>query len=413
MRNNWINCKIKDLGEVVAGGTPSTTIPDYWSGNIPWITPKDMSQQSNKKYISNGERYITKMGLINSSSKLLPKETVLFTSRAPIGYIGIATQSIATNQGFKSIVVNESNSNEFVYYLLKHSVEKIIGMAGGSTFKEINGTTFKEIEVKIPPLPTQRRIAGILSALDDKIENNRKICDTLEQIAQALFKRWFVDFDFPDAQGRPYKSSGGRLVESELELIPEGWENISIKDFSTIIDCLHSKKPEKKNDGNLFIQVYNIGNNGWINFNEPFYVDDNDYNNWINRMKIQKGDFVITKTGRVGAVGQMPRNYEAAMGRNMVGIRSQYPWFMRTYLLSGANNRQVKNLTNDGTIMPSLHVKAINKFSILGKMSLIKKFNEITKPIYLTEENLFLENINLQQTRDTLLPKLMSGEVEV
>ena len=122
---------------------------------------------------------------------------VLFTSRAPIGYVGIAKNEVATNQGFKSIVVNSENNNEFVYYLLKYLKPSIENVAGGSTFKEISGTAFKEIKTKVPPISEQERIASILKSLDDKIELNNQMNQTLEEMAQALFKHWFVGLRVP------------------------------------------------------------------------------------------------------------------------------------------------------------------------------------------------------------------------
>jgi type I restriction enzyme S subunit len=410
--NNLKKYKLSSIIEIISGGTPKTNVPEYWNGSIPWLSVKDFN--NGEKRVYNSEKYITNAGLEKSATTLLESKDIIISARGTVGEIAQIGMQMAFNQSCYGLRAKEKLvTPDFLYYLLKKEIIQIRQSAHGSVFDTITRDTFDNIEVNLPPLPTQRRIADILSALDDKIENNRKTSEKLEQIAQSIFKHWFVDFDFPDVQGRPYKSSGGKMIENELGLIPEGWKNISIKEISTIMDCLHSKKPEKKETGNLFIQVYNIDEKGWINFNDPFYINNNDYYNWISRMEIKAGDFVITKTGRVGAVGQMPRSFEAAMGRNMVGIRSKYSWFMRSYLLSDIINKQIKNLTNDGTIMPSLHVKAINKFSIIGQINIIKKYDEVISPIFKQQENILLENNNLQQTRDTLLPKLMSGEVEV
>ena len=178
--NEWRKVKLGEIGEIVSGGTPKTTIKKYWNGNISWLTPKDFSNKSYNKYWNKGERSITKEGLENSSAKLLPKGTVLFTSRAPIGYIGIAETNLCTNQGFKNIVVNGENSNEFTYYLLKFITPQIINIAGGSTFKEISATALRDFEVCIPKSKKyQGKIAKILSDIDKKIELNNKINDNL------------------------------------------------------------------------------------------------------------------------------------------------------------------------------------------------------------------------------------------
>lgn len=172
----WIDCTIADIGMVVGGATPSTKkIENYENGTIPWITPKDLSGFEGR-YISNGERNITEMGLKSCSTQLMPPHTVLFTSRAPIGYVAIAENEVCTNQGFKSVIPNENTDYMFLYYLLKYNKDKIENMGSGTTFKEVSGNTMKGIAVKVPEdIKEQRAIAGILSSIDDKIELNNNI----------------------------------------------------------------------------------------------------------------------------------------------------------------------------------------------------------------------------------------------
>ena len=146
----WANGTLEDLGEIVAGGTPSTNHPEYYSENgIAWITPNDLSN-SNDKYITHGERDISEIGINNSSARLMPEGTVLLTSRAPIGYLGIAANEVCTNQGFKSIVPNGKFGSEFIYY----TVEKMIGylklLGTGSTFTEISKAVVAKVKIVIP-----------------------------------------------------------------------------------------------------------------------------------------------------------------------------------------------------------------------------------------------------------------------
>ncbi|MDE6035425.1 MAG: restriction endonuclease subunit S, partial [Ruminococcus sp.] len=194
--SEWKECTIADIGEVVGGATPSTKKSEnYKNGNISWITPKDLSDFSGR-YIYYGERNITETGLNSCSTHLLPENSILFSSRAPIGYIAIAGKKLCTNQGFKSIVPNENIDFMFLYYLLKFNKEKIEHMGNGTTFKEVSGKVMKEIKINIPvDISEQKQIASILSALDDKIELNNKINKNLEEQAQAIFKSWFVDFE--------------------------------------------------------------------------------------------------------------------------------------------------------------------------------------------------------------------------
>lgn len=173
---SWIDCTLADLGTVVGGATPSTKQEEnYLNGTIPWITPKDLSTLSGR-FISRGERNITQRGLDSCSAQLMPKHSVLFSSRAPIGYVAISKCELCTNQGFKSIVPNSRTDYMFLYYLLKYNKNAIENMGSGTTFKEVSGSTMKGIRVRVPAdKEEQTRIAGILSAIDDKIEENERI----------------------------------------------------------------------------------------------------------------------------------------------------------------------------------------------------------------------------------------------
>ena len=175
----WITCTIGEIGTVVGGGTPLSSEESYYGGDIPWITPKDLSGYR-KRCIGRGERNITTQGYKNSSTIILPKGSVLFSSRAPIGYVAIADTNLCTNQGFKSIIPNEKIDSTFLYYLLKYKSKDIAAQGSGTTFMEISGSAMKEIIIKIPEdIEEQRHIASILSLIDDKIELNDAINDYL------------------------------------------------------------------------------------------------------------------------------------------------------------------------------------------------------------------------------------------
>ena len=171
---NWVWCRLGEIGEIISGGTPSTSNDNYWNGNISWITPADLSNYK-EKYISRGKRNISIEGLENSSAKIICKGSVLFSSRAPIGYVVISEKEVTTNQGFKSISPYIENSEHYIYYFLLAEKENISLKASGTTFKELSGTEFGKIFIPLPPLAEQYRIvekiAHIFAVLEELEEN--------------------------------------------------------------------------------------------------------------------------------------------------------------------------------------------------------------------------------------------------
>lgn len=169
----WKKGTLEDVGEIVAGGTPSTEHPEYYCKNgIAWITPNDLSN-SNDKYISHGDRDISDIGLINSSAKLMPKGTVLLTSRAPIGYIGIAINEVCTNQGFKSIVPNKKFGSEFIYYTIQKMIEYLKSLGTGSTFTEISKNVVAQVKIVLP----EESVVNEFEKITSEISGQRRILE--------------------------------------------------------------------------------------------------------------------------------------------------------------------------------------------------------------------------------------------
>ena len=342
----------------------------------------------------------------------------------------------------------------------------------------VNRIALKELPgfpIRIPPKDEQEQVVNMLSSIDSKLELNRQINQTLEQIAQAIFKSWFVDFEPVKAKieakkeweaRRPTAMDGGsdenagaifveraamrsisgktdeeldqlspeqrqqltttaalfpdELEDSELGEIPKGWAISEISDIAVVVDCLHAKKPEivEENTGNIFLQLKNISDDGLLLLNEIFYISDGDYKKWISRIEAKEGDCVITNVGRVGAVAQIPRSVKAALGRNMTAIRcredSYYPSFMITLLTSSYLKREIELRTDVGTILNALNVKNIPKLRFVTPGStLLEVFERGVHPLQRKREMNIEENRTLGLTRDSLLPKLLSGEIAV
>lgn len=250
--SKWNNIKIKDIAVVKNGSTPSTKNGAHYNGDIIWITPNDLSKQQ-RKYIYRGERNISQLGYDSCSTILVPKGSILLSSRAPIGLLSIAGTELCTNQGFKNLVPKSHVDSDFLYYYLKTKIAEIENLGTGTTFKEVSKSAIEDFEMLIPENGKyQHRIASVLSSLDDKIELNNRINAELEAMAKTLYDYWFVQFDFPDANDKPYKSSGGKMVYNE-ELkreIPEGWE---VENLDELCDISKGKLITEKDtkEGNV------------------------------------------------------------------------------------------------------------------------------------------------------------------
>ena len=403
MGNLFRRMKLSEIGQIVAGGTPKTKIEEYWNGDVPWITPKDLSSHAGM-YISRGERNISQVGLDNSSAKLLPKGTVLFTSRAPIGYVAIARNEVTTHQGFKSIIVDDENDNIFIYYLLKNNIDIIENHANGSTFKEISGSVMKSLEFGIPSLREQKAIAHILSTLDDKIEVNNQINKTLENMAQAIFKQWFVDFEFPNENGEPYKSSGGEMVESELGTIPKGWEVVQFRD---IFRFVKGKKPKtiaecEFKDSEKYLTIDVLNRNSVLFCSKEKVIEANSEDVLMVMDGASSGAVYF---GQKGVVASTLAKLELISQK----VSNQFLFYAIKYF-----ENDIKTHTT-GSAIPHTDKEYTYRLMIAlpNDISLQTKIDDLLCDISDTFIAREQENAVLKATRDTLLPKLMSGEIRV
>ncbi|WP_083879975.1 restriction endonuclease subunit S [Corynebacterium ulceribovis] len=185
---NWPTVKLGEVCEVVGGGTPKTGIPEYWDGDIPWLTPRDLSSHR-ELFISKGSRSISQAGLEKSSAQLLPAGTVLWSSRAPIGHVAIASNEIATNQGFKSFVPGPKVDSQYLAQVLRFMKEPLQELGTGATFKEVSAKRAREISIPLPPLEEQKRIAAILRVMETQILRVEKETELLHQVRFAAFAR--------------------------------------------------------------------------------------------------------------------------------------------------------------------------------------------------------------------------------
>ena len=279
---------------------------------------------------------------------------------------------------------------EYLCFLL-NSMD-LSGYITGSAQPKLSQTNLNHIQLKIPPIEIQDLILERILPLERKIAINTAINENLEQQAQAILKNYMDSYDY--------------------KLVP-------LSTIAEVIDCLHSKKPEQIKSGNRqLLQLENIKDDGFLDLTYKYLISESDYQNWIRKCEIHEGDCVITNVGRIGAVAQAPRDTHVAMGRNMTCIRLKQEYKLQAYfitvLLSDHMRKEIQYNTDEGTIMGSLNVKNIPKlqfpfFDSEKMISLEQVLFSLRKQF---EEN-YLQNQLLSALRDTLLPKLMNGEINV
>jgi type I restriction enzyme S subunit len=303
----------------------------------------------------------------------------------------------------------KGNFPRYVYYLLQTLELKRFNSGVG--VPTLNRNDLDTLEIAIHDQATQRKIAGILSAYDDLIENNRRRMAILQEMAQALYREWFIRFRFPGHEQV-------KRVASPLGPIPQGWEVKEMAEVAHVIDCLHSQKPKDAGRGGLLLQVWNIAEGGLLDLSKPYRIKAADYKLWTSRIEVSTGDCIVTNVGRIAAVAQIPQGIKAAIGRNMTAIRCKpnlmTPTFLIEYLLSPYMKNEVNLQKDCGTIMDSLNVKGMVKLRVMiPTRAVMRRFEAVARPIRRRGEMAVDQNANLHRMRDLLLPKLVSGEVDV
>jgi type I restriction enzyme S subunit len=308
----------------------------------------------------------------------------------------------------------------FVGYVLKSDLWRsfVNGIVSGSAQPGANAKQLGTFSLPLPPLVEQKSIAKILLDMDSKIELDLHLNKTLEDVGKEIFKRWFVDFEFPNEEGKPYKSSGGEMVDGYefAKEVPRGWKVVAITEVAKIVDCLHSKKPNRSETGPILLQVFNIGQNGILDLSECYNVSEEDYTFWTRNIEVKGGDCVITNAGRVGAVAQIPEGFRFGIGRNMTAIRPVDipPTYLIDSLLSKYGVSEIRKNVDAGTILDSLNVKGIVKIRILlPPRHILDSYEESARPLRKSIEMNVIQTHTLSQIRDRLLPKLMSGRIRV
>lgn len=409
---------------------------DYLDEGIPFYRGKEISQLARGEKAST-ELFISEVVYQEALRRTGPVKSgdILLTA---VGTLGNPYQVKETDLPFYfkdgNVLWMRNFSAElnptFLFYWLNssHGREKVLGAAIGSTQAALTISALGKLEVLLPSLEQQSGVVQMLALIDQKIELNKESSKILGAICQSLFKSWFIDFDPVKAKMAGEAPVGmdaetAALFSSSIREAPEGsipldWDWGSVGKIADVVDCLHSKKPALIDEGKPFLQLNTIADDGVLRYELAACVSDEDYSRWTSRIEVSGGDCVVTNVGRVGAVSQIPHHFKAAIGRNMTAVRpresGETSSFLFTALTSDFMRREIEANTDSGTILDALNVKNIPLLKIpLPPRALIKKFEEVAGPMIRLRHELHRENVTLSSTRDALLPRLISGELEI
>ena len=395
--NGWKECKLGEVIEIFGGGTPRTDVAEYWNGEIPWLSVADFNH--GRKYVYDTEKKISKKGFQNSSTKMLKKGDIIISARGTVGAIAVLRKEMAFNQSCYGIRALENiTTNDYIYYLIKDTVSNFLQIAHGGVFDTITRNTFNEIDILLPPLPEQRAIASVLSSLDDKIDLLHRENKTLEAMAETLFRQWFV-------------------VEAE-----KGWKEIKLEKY---VECVTgcSYKSIDLNPSNIaLVTLKNFARDGSFRM-DGFKEYTGDYK---KSQIVKQGDLVVAHTD-ITQEGDIignpvliinPGQYKTlVITMDLMKVESTAEWLSKEFLyylfktpdfkfhcLGCSNGTTVLHMSRNA--IPSYELKIPNKEKVIA-------FTKRVRPIIEKKFTNISQIRTLEKLRDTLLPKLMSGEVRI
>lgn len=356
--------KLSEIMDIIGGGTPKTTTEEYWNGTIPWLSVKDFN--NSQRYVYTTEKSITEFGLVNSSTKLLDKDDIIISARGTVGELAMIPFPMAFNQSCYGLKAKKTVvSPVFLYYLLKYHIESLRTHTHGSVFDTITRDTFSGIEVDIPTLNYQEQIGEILSSLDDKIELNNKINDNLQQQAQAIYASMFIENANPS------------------------WEQGHLSDLITV---KYGKDHKKLADGSY--PVY--GSGGIMRYVElPLY---------------DKESVLIPRKGTLNNVMYVNQPFWSVDTMFYTEMRMQN---VAKFVYHFVKAKDLASM-NAGSAVPSMTTDILNAMEVtIPSASALEEFEALVSPMYKAMQENDNQSETLAKLRDALLPKLMSGELDV
>ncbi len=402
MKEEWKKVKLGEvLDSIIGGGTPSKSVKNYWNGNLYWCSVKDMSDDIH--YLEKTEDTITEEGLKNSTANLIKKGTVITATRMGLGRAFINKVDMTINQDLKALIPNSKIDNIYLLWTIIANRSVIANQGRGATVPGITLDMLKDLDINLPPLPTQQKIASVLSAYDDLIENNRKQIKLLEEAALKLYKEWFVKLNFP-----------GHETTKIADGVPDGWKKVKAGDY---FDITIGKTPPRKESkwfsackGKKWISIADMGNSGTYILNTSEYLTEEAVKS--HNVKVIPANTVLLSfkltVGRVSITSEEMTTNEAIA--HFVTDKD----FVIEYLYLNLKNYNYNSLGSTSAISTAINSKIVKSMPIIiPDEKILKMFSNLMKPYFNKIKNCQLSIVNSQSARDKLLPKLMNGEIEV
>ena len=385
--------KLSEIMDLIGGGTPKTSNPDYWNGDIPWLSVKDFGNDN--RYVYETEKHITKLGLMNSSTKLLDKGDIIISARGTVGEIATIPYPMAFNQSCYGLRANKEIVDEdFLYYLIKYNIRLLKKNTHGSVFDTITRSTFDEIEVDVPDLDVQKKIGYLLSELDKKIELNNKINNNLEQQIEAILLSFIENTNSNNVKLGDYLYIKGRI----------GWKGL--------------KKDEYLEHSDFRIINGESLTKAGIDWSKAGYISQSRYDESPEIM-LKKGDILLSKDGTIGKIGHIDSlSAPTTVASGIFVIRNIQPEIISTtfiyFLLKSRLFTDFITARTEGSVIPHLYQKDFMQFEFpLPSKDEMASFEKLTAPMFSFIVSNLNENDRLTRLRDSLLPRLMSGELDV
>ena len=382
--------KLNEILNIIGGGTPKTSVKEYWNGNIPWLSIADFSGKT--KFVYKTEKTITEEGLKNSSTKILKRNDIIISARGTVGEMAMIPFDMAFNQSCYGLrAKTEIVDSNFLYYLIKNEIRALKHNTHGSVFDTITKDTFSNILVDIPELNTQLKIADFMSKIDNKIEINEGINDNLREQQLSIY------FDYLETHSSIEVKLDELVTKSNTGA--DAIQKAPIVDYDTGIRCA---------------RVGDMSNNrpvhqwGYTKVTEEVY----------KQYKLYKDDILVTRTATLGLNTIMDKEYDAVYNNGLIRLQidknKAFPLLVYIQFQSKDFLNYISRINGETSVRPNMKINYLldYKFSIVDISKQEKIFN-ILEPLFIKQREIIFENEKLASLRDSLLPKLMSGEIDV